>query len=171
MSDRAERAGVAAFAGASGSRDVPDRPNEKFPKHLRLRSTPQFARVYDARCRAADGVLLVFGAPRGADDPGLYHDGRAVSRVGLSVSKKNGNAVARHRIKRRLREAFRTSKPDLPAGWDFVLIPRPGTDAATGRLRRSLIKLTRKLPGQWAKRGAKRAASPSPPGGPRRRRG
>ena len=126
---------------------VPPATDEKFPRHLRLRKTPEFARVYGAKCRAGDGALLVFGAPNT-----LVYDGRPVSRVGLSVSKKNGNAVARHRVKRLLREAFRTSKNDLPAGWDFVLIPRPGSGADYARLKKSLRRLARRLPGQWAKR-------------------
>ena len=135
--------------------EAPAPPDETFPKHLRLRTTPQYARVYDAKCRAADGVLLLFGAPREPDDPGLFYEGRAVSRVGLSVSKKNGNAVARHRIKRLLREAFRTSKAEVPGGWDFVVIPRPKTGADGRRMKKSLVKLARKLPGQWKrKRGA-----------------
>ena len=130
----------------------PERPDERFPPRLRLRSSPEFARVYDAKCRAGDGVLLIFGAPRPEDDPDLTFRGRPSSRVGLSVSKKNGNAVARHRIKRLLREAFRTSKAEVPAGWDFVLIPRPHSGADLRRYRNSLVKLSRRLPGQWAKK-------------------
>ena len=139
------------------SADAP--PDERFPRHLRLRTTPQYARVYDAKCRAADGVLLIFGAPRPDDDPDRLYQGRPVSRVGLSVSKKNGNAVARHRVKRLLREAFRTSKADLPAGWDFVLIPRPKTGADLRRLRKSLVKLSRRLPGLWEKKRRPAAAA------------
>ena len=114
--------------------------DQKFPKHLRVRRTAEYQRVYAAKNRAGDGVLLVFGAKND-----LEFDGRPVTRVGLSVSKKNGNAVARHRIKRLLREAFRTQKQDLPTGWDFVLIPRPGSGADFARYKKSLRKLARRV--------------------------
>ena len=114
--------------------------DEKFPKHLRVRTSADYRRVYDAKRRAGDGALLVFGAPNG-----LEYLGRPVTRVGCSVSKKNGNAVARHRIKRLLREAFRTQKAELPAGWDFVLIPRSGSDADLRRYKKSLRKLTNRV--------------------------
>lgn len=62
-------------------------------------------------------VLLV--RPRGDDDgtPG----------VGFTVSKKVGNAVARNRMKRRLRALARAALPRAGiAGADHVLIGRPG---------------------------------------------
>lgn len=44
-------------------------------------------------------------------------------RVGFTCSKKVGNAVARNRAKRRLREVARATLPELGrAGWDYVLI-------------------------------------------------
>ena len=44
------------------------------------------------------------------------------TRVGLSVSRRVGNAVQRNRIKRILREVFRDSA--LIQGWDLVIIAR-----------------------------------------------
>ena len=52
-------------------------------------------------------------------------------RVGFTCSKKVGNAIARNRAKRRLREVARAILPqDGREGWDYVLIGRPEVTAA-----------------------------------------
>ncbi len=66
-------------------------------------------------------------------------------RMGLSVSKQVGNAVARNQWKRLLREAFRTSREKLPAGLDFVVVPRSGATPELRQLTKSLVELTWRL--------------------------
>ena len=115
---------------------MPQTPTDfRFPASHHLRRGVDFKAVYAAKQRAGDDALLVYG--RGNTLPHC--------RIGLSVSKKNGGAVARNRIKRLLREAYRLTKHDLPAGLDLVLIPRPGSAATLDDYRRSLGKLTRKI--------------------------
>jgi ribonuclease P protein component len=69
-------------------------------------------------------------------------------RVGFTCSKKVGNAVARNRAKRRLREIARAVVPlEGRPGWDYVLIGRADATAdhpfaaMTDDLRRALRKL------------------------------
>lgn len=69
-------------------------------------------------------------------------------RVGFTCSKKVGNAVARNRAKRRLREVARSVLPDLgKTGYDYVLIGRPGVtitrpyDDLLSDLQRALRKV------------------------------
>ena len=53
-------------------------------------------------------------------------------RLGITVSKRVGNAVVRNRVKRRVREWFRATRARLVASTDLVVIGRPGAGALSG---------------------------------------
>lgn len=111
-----------------------------FPQTHRLKTPAQFKAVYDRKRSVSDGVLVLY-----AKENELPH-----SRVGLSVSRKVGNAVVRNRYKRLFREAFRLLQHELPTGLDFILIPRssdalPSLDDVTASLRRLAGDAARKF--------------------------
>jgi len=65
--------------------------------------------------------------------------------MAVAVSGRHGKPVRRNRIKRLCREAFRTSRADLPAGYDYVLRPAAGAALSVEAIRRSLKALARRL--------------------------
>ena len=98
-----------------------DRPTAVFAVET-LANRPDFLRAARARRKALPAFLLQ------ARDRA---DGTTTVRVGFTCSKKVGNAVARNRAKRRLREIARLVLPQHGRdGWDYVLIGRAG-DTAT----------------------------------------
>jgi ribonuclease P protein component len=46
------------------------------------------------------------------------------NRLGISVSKKVGNSVKRHRVTRLIRESYRLSEYLFPIGFDIVIVAR-----------------------------------------------
>jgi len=62
---------------------------------------------------------MVFTSPRSR-----VADGDSPQRLGITVTKKVGNAVCRNAVKRRVREVFRHQRGDLPKGIDLVLVAK-----------------------------------------------
>ena len=106
-----------------------------FPKSKRIRRKRDFDRIYALRQRASDQFVLIYAGPNGLEQ----------TRIGLSVSKKHGNAVQRTRLKRLLREAFRLSQHELPRGLDLILIPKKSEGATLCDYQRSLVDVATKL--------------------------
>lgn len=55
-------------------------------------------------------------------------NGLEINRVGISVSKKVGNAVRRNRAKRIIRAAYRLNETGFPKGFDIVFAVRPAIE-------------------------------------------
>ena len=106
-----------------------------FRAHEHLRKPAEFQRVYDRRRSVANALLIVYACPNNL--PYL--------RLGLSVSKKNGCAVKRNRLKRLYREAFRLTKLSMPVGYDLILIPRKPDEPALDALVECLPRQVRQL--------------------------
>lgn len=106
-----------------------------FLKKQHLRSKTDFERIYERKCKAADGVILLFAMPNGT----------GTTRIGLSVSKKHGGAVVRNRLKRLLREAFRLQQHRIPDGLDLIAIPLDKNKASLAGYQESLFKVSVRL--------------------------
>lgn len=61
----------------------------------------------------------------------IYNNESSSNRLGISVSKKIGNSVVRHRITRLIRESYRQQEDLFQKGWDIVVIARAGAKGRT----------------------------------------
>ena len=106
-----------------------------FPNTVRLRRQYQFDAVYRGKHYAGDGVLVIRA----------IRNDQGHTRLGLSVSKKVGNAVVRNKWKRIIREAFRKQQNGIPVGMDIVVRPKKGAAADYRDVYVSLLNLCKRL--------------------------
>ena len=88
----------------------------------RLSRSRDFDAVYRQGRSTSTRFLVLYWFDR-EEDPGE-------PRLGLAVPRTTGNAVARNRIKRQLRELWRARLERIPPGRDYVLIAKPGLSEA-----------------------------------------
>jgi ribonuclease P protein component len=84
-----------------------------------LKKYHQFQYVYQNGKSYADRYLVMYVKENGTD----------INRIGISVSKKVGNSIVRHRITRLVRESYRLHEDIFNSGLDIVIVARPGAAA------------------------------------------
>ncbi len=106
-------------------------------KHtVALKQNHEFRRLYSKGRNAASPYFAVY----------CRKTGRPYSRLGLTTGVKLGNAVKRNRVRRRMRELYRTNESKLRPGYDIVMVAR--TRAIFARysdLESSFLRLMKKL--------------------------
>lgn len=104
--------------------------SQGFPRWLRLRRRPEFLRAQRLGHKHHMRHFLVFVARRDAAEPVVAHAGEVTrselpaTRLGVTVTRKVGQAVVRNRIKRWVREAFRRERHLFDSGYDMVWIAK-----------------------------------------------
>ena len=105
-------------------------------KHRRLHRREEFRRALRDGNRVRDDLLSIIAVESDNSD--------ADPRYGFAIPKRVGGAVARNRIKRRLRAIV--AKSDHPKGWDYVIYCFPASAGATyAQLAASVKRLMTRL--------------------------
>src|SRR5690242_2233902 len=106
-------------------------------KRYRLMKREHFNRVYRRGQSTANRQFVLYYVPC-MDEPNF--------RLGVSISKKLGNAVIRNRLKRRIKEIVRVNKQKLPCGYTYIIIGRkPALDLDFLQMEKSIFHLFRKM--------------------------
>jgi ribonuclease P protein component len=101
---------------------MPPMKAARFPRSGRLLRHADFERVYKQGRRHFSASLTVFYWPR--PDSGAEASAPRGLRVGFTVGRALGGAVQRNRMKRRLREAVRLTRPPVGVAADVVINPK-----------------------------------------------
>ena len=123
-----------------------------------LRRQEDFKNCYEKGKSIANRYLVLYVCER---NPGT--DGKSGlegskngcpdgNRIGVSVSKKIGNSVIRHRIRRRIKESYRCHEKGFNSGLDLVIVARRLTAGADYKeIESALLSLGSKA-GIWQKK-------------------
>jgi ribonuclease P protein component len=135
--------------GASKQGVEPRKAKATFPRSSRLLRHADFERVYKQGRRHFSASMTVFYMDRQATGAARVP---AISglRVGFTVGRALGGAVQRNRLKRRLREAVRLTRPFPGPNADVVINPKKvlatiSFDALLNEVAQAFVVIERKL--------------------------
>ncbi|PLR94029.1 ribonuclease P protein component [Bacillus sp. T33-2] len=104
-------------------------------KELRIKKNKEFQEVFNKGKSFANRQFVVYV---------LKKPGQDTFRIGLSVSKKIGNAVVRNQIKRLIRQSFHELYEHVHTGNDYVIIARkPAAEMGMEEVKKSLSHVLR----------------------------
>ena len=95
-----------------------------------LRKNSEFRKVYEDGSFRSNHLLVLHVKKNSTDR----------NRLGISVSKKVGNSVVRHRVKRLIKESYRLNEAFIRSGYDLVFSARPDSKDCTYKEIESVIR-------------------------------
>ena len=107
--------GTKAFIGLTGQTSL------RYPRSVRIRSRGDYLRIQGIGRKVRGRYLILLTTKN--DLP--------YTRFGITVSRRNGNAVRRNSVKRKIREAQRLNRGHIYPGNDIVVIARQGASGAS----------------------------------------
>ena len=97
-----------------------------------IKKTKEFQNVYNKGKSFANLYLVMY----------ILKSSNKENRLGISVSKKVGNSVVRHRLTRLIRESYRLNKDKFIPGMDIVIIARTGAkDIDYDKVEKAMLHL------------------------------
>lgn len=100
-----------------------------------LKKNRDFQQVYRRGASAANRALVMY----------VLENPLEKNRIGISVSRKVGNSVVRHKLTRRIREGYRLQEARFKRGYDIVFIARGNAkDCAQPEIERAIAHLAEK---------------------------
>lgn len=81
-----------------------------------LKDNEDFKEIYRTAKSYANKYLVMY----------VKRNDFSYNRIGISVSKKVGNSVVRHRITRLIRESYRLNEDSILSGFDIIVVARAG---------------------------------------------
>ncbi|WP_422485780.1 ribonuclease P protein component [Gudongella sp. DL1XJH-153] len=108
-------------------------------KKNRLRKNMEFRKVYKARKNFWNRNLILYIRKNGTEE----------TRIGVTITKKVGNAVVRNKLKRRIKELNSAYIANLKSGYDIVVIPKKNAVDLSFKDLNSALKHIYKLSGVW----------------------
>ena len=141
---------MTASVPEASNQGVERRTAKAFPRSARLLRHADFERVYKQGKRHFSASLTVFYLQRPKTAAGAKSEIAPGLRVGFTVGRALGGAVQRNRMKRRLRESVRLTRPWPGPSADIVINPKKlllttSFETVMNEVRQAFVVIDRKL--------------------------